>query len=170
MKTTCDFCKTEYTIDSTSNGPVKCVVCGRVWVPRRPVSTNYFIKFFAAICALVAACIFSFVVMLYFYNNPRKQPPLVASIDQQSVHIIRDENGNNKIFVSGNITNNSDEMYGVPKLAIVSYDSDNNVLSRQNFMPPSTFIEAKTTVTFNHVLSVDPTGVKRIEIELKESK
>jgi hypothetical protein len=44
------------------------------------------------------------------------------------------------------------------------------MLSRQTFMPPATFLDSKTTVTFNYVLSVVPTDVKRLAIELKESK
>jgi len=43
-------------------------------------------------------------------------------------------------------------------------------LSRQAFVPPVTLLEPKTTVTFNHVLSVEPANVKRLSVELKESK
>ena len=81
-----------------------------------------------------------------------------------------DENGNKRIFVSGDIKNNKDDIYGLPNIVIVSYDLHDNVLSRQAFVPPATLLEPKTTVTFNHVLSVDPTHVKRLSIELKESK
>ena len=170
MKTVCDFCKTEYNIDKTSNGPVKCAVCGHVWVPRRPISQNPLIKLIAAICAFIAACVFAFAVIISFQNKKNGQRPLIANIDQKNVHIVADENGNNRIFVSGDITNTTDDIYGVPNIIIVSYDDAGNVLSRQSFMPPSTFIEAKTTVTFNYVLSVVPTNVKRVTIELKESK
>gem|GEM_PF-6942580 len=37
-------------------------------------------------------------------------------------------------------------------------------------MPPATFLEPKNTVTFNHILSVEPTNVKRVSVELKEYK
>lgn len=170
MKTVCDFCKTEYSIDKMPNVPVKCAVCGRVWVPHRPMSQNPWIKFIAAICAFIAACIFSFAVIISFQNKDKNKRPLMANIDQKSVHIITDESGNNRIFVSGNITNTTNDIYGLPNIVIISYDDMNNVLSRQNFMPPATFIDAKTTVTFNYVLSVVPTNVKRVAIELKESK
>ena len=168
MKIVCDFCKTEYTLDKSPSGLVKCAVCGHTWVPHRSFRQNTTLKFIAALCAFIAACIFSFAVIVSFNNNNKKQKPLVASIDQENVHIIVDENGNNRIFVSGNIMNTTDDIYGLPNIIIVSYDSENNVLSRQTFMPPATLIESKTTVTFNHVLSVDPTNVKRVAIELKE--
>lgn len=168
MKIVCDFCKTEYTLDKAPTGPVKCAVCGHTWLPRRRFQHKTTMKFIAALCAFVAACIFSFAVIVSFHNNNHKQKSLVANIDQKNVHIIVDDNGNNRIFVSGDITNNTDDIYGLPNIIIVSYDADNNVLSRQTFMPPATLIESKTTVTFNHILSVDPTNVKRVAIELKE--
>lgn len=168
MKIVCDFCKTEYSLDRAPSGPVKCAVCGHTWVPRRKFRQNTTIKFIAALCAFVAACIFSFAVIVSFYNKNQKQKPLVANIDQKNVHIVIDDNGNNRIFVSGDITNTTDDIYGLPNIIIVSYDMDNKELSRQTFMPPATLIESKTTITFNHILSVDPTNVKRVAIELKE--
>lgn len=170
MKIVCDFCKTEYNLDRAPNAPVKCAVCGHTWMPRRSLNQNTTIKFIAALCAFIAACVFAVAVILSYRDNTKNIKPLVASINQKDVHIIVDENGNNKIFVSGDITNNTDDIYGLPNIIIVSYDNANNELSRQTFMPPATLLEAKTTVTFNHVLSVDPTNVKRVAIELKESK
>lgn len=170
MKIVCNFCKTEYSLDRAPNASVKCAVCGHTWTPRRSFHQNTTIKFFAALCAFIAACVFSIAAILNFHNNSKPVQPLVASIDQKSVHVIVDENGNNKIFVSGDITNNTDDIYGLPNIIIVSYDGADNVLSRQTFMPPATLLEAKTTVTFNHILSVDPANVKRVAIELKESK
>ena len=170
MKIVCDFCKTEYNLDRAPNGPVKCAVCGHTWMPRRSLRQNTTIKFIAALCALVAACVFSVAVILNYRSNSKPAKPLVASINEKDVHIIVDGNGDNKIFVSGDITNNTDDIYGLPNIVIVSYDAADNVLSRQTFVPPATLIEAKTTITFNHVLSVDPTNVKRVAIELKESK
>ena len=170
MKIVCDFCKTEYKLDEIPNGAVKCAVCGHTWTPHRAMSQNPVIKFMAALCALIAASIFAVVVVLSFNSGPQKNKPLVASIDEKSVHIVKDKNGDNRIFVAGNITNNTDDIYGVPNIIIVSYDENNNVLSRQTFMPPATFLDAKTTIVFNHILSVEPSNVKRVEIELKETK
>lgn len=170
MKTVCDFCKTEYTLTEIPNTPVKCAVCGHVWTPRVPFRQKTFMKFIAAICAFIAACIFSFVVVVNFAGKNDKNRPLVPTIDEHNIHIIVDENGNNRIFVSGDITNTTNDIYGLPNIVIISYDVDNNVLSRQTFMPPATLLEAKTTVTFNHVLSVNPAKVKRLSVELKGTK
>lgn len=170
MKTVCNFCKTEYSLDKFPNAPVKCAVCGHVWTPRKPFHQSSLLKFVAAICAFGAACVFSFVVVIGFQKDKENKKPLIANIDQKNVHIIIDENGNNRIFVSGNITNNTDDIYGLPNLVIVSYDSADNIISRQAFIPPVTLLDSRTTVTFNHILSVDPTNVKRVSIELKETK
>lgn len=171
MKMICDFCKTEYTLAKIPNTPVKCAICGHVWVPRkRFIGNGTWLKFAVVLCALIAACIFSFVAVLKFQNTVSKKKPLVAHIDEKTVHLIKDENGNNRIFVAGDITNNTEDIYGLPAIIIVSYDGANNVLSRQSFTPPATLLEPKTTVTFNHILSVDPTNVKRVSVELKESK
>ena len=169
MKIVCDFCKTEYTLERVPNMPVKCAVCGHVWTPRVPFRQKTFIKFIAAVCAFIAACIFSFVVIVNFSGN-KNYSALVTNIDEKNIHTVLDENGNNRIFVSGDITNTTDDIYGLPNIIIISYDAMGNILSRQTFLPPATLLEAKTTVTFNHMLSVDPTIVKRLSVELKESK
>lgn len=169
MKIVCDFCKTEYSLERVPNVPVKCAVCGHVWTPRVPFRQKTMIKFIAAICAFIAACIFSFVVIMNF-SGMKKSQPLITKIDGKNIHTMLDENGNNRIFVSGDITNTTNDIYGLPNIIIISYDAMGNVLSRQTFMPPATLLESKTTVTFNYMLSVDPTNVKRLSVELKESK
>lgn len=168
MKIVCDFCKTEYTLNKKPNMPVKCAVCGHVWTPRVPISQNTLIKFIAALCAFIAACIFSFVVVVNFNNSGNKA--LITKIDNKNIRLVTDENGNNRLFVSGDITNKTNDIYGLPNLIIVSHDAKGNILSRQTFMPPATFIEAKTTITFNYMLSVNPENVKKLTVELKESK
>ena len=169
MKITCDFCKTEYTLEKTPNTAVKCAVCGHVWTPRVPFRHNATIKLIAAICAFIAACIFCVAVVLDL-SNGSKDGPLITKIDEKNIHTVMDENGNKRIFVSGDITNTTDDIYGLPNIVTISYDENDNVLSRQAFVPPSTLLEPKTTVTFNHILSVEPTHVKRLSVELKESK
>lgn len=168
MKIVCDFCKTEYTLNKRPNMPVKCAVCGHVWTPRVPISQKTLIKFIAALCAFISACIFSFVVIVNFNNSGNK--PLITKLDEKNIHLVSDENGNNRIFVSGDITNTTNDIYGLPNIVVISYDDKDNVLSRQTFIPPATLIEAKTTITFNYMLSVNPTNVKRLTVELKESK
>ncbi len=170
MKIICDFCKTEYTLNKRPNTAVKCAVCGHVWTPRIPFYQNATLKLIAAICAFVAACVFSFVAMVSFSGKSSNGKSLITKLDEKNIHLVADENGNNRIFVSGDITNTTDDMYGLPNVVIISYDKNDNVLSRQSFTPPATFIEPKASVTFNHILSVDPTNVKRVVVELKESK
>lgn len=169
MKIVCDFCKTEYNLDRVPNTPVKCAVCGHVWMPHGRFSQKTMMKFIAAICAFIAACIFSFVVIFNF-SGVKKSQPLITKINNKDIHMVVDENGNNRIFVSGDITNTTNDIYGLPNIIVVSYDDHGNVLSRQTFMPPATLLEGKTTVTFNHMLSVDPTNVKRLSVELKGIK
>ena len=170
MKTVCDFCKTEYTLDKIPNTPLKCVVCGHVWTPRVPFRQNATMKLIAAICALIAACVFSLVVVLNISSKSTNNKPLITKIDEKNIHLVEDEGGNKRIFVSGDITNTTDDIYGLPNVVIIAYDEKDNVLSRQAFTPPATLLEAKTTVTFNHMLSLKPANVKRLSVELKESK
>lgn len=170
MKIVCDFCKTSYTLNRAPNGPVKCAVCGHTWTPYRPLIGRTFIKFIAALCALISVCIFAFVVVMVVNNRAERRKPLIASIDEKNVRVVQDENGINRIFVAGNIKNNTEDVYGLPNIEIVSYDAKNNILSRQTFLPPATFIDGKTTITFNHILSVEAKNVKRVAIELKGIK
>lgn len=170
MKIVCDVCKTEYKLNANPNGPVKCVVCGHVWTPHSSINQKQIIKFMVALCALISAAVFSVVVLTVFKGNPEKNKTIFAAIDENATRIIQDKDGVNRIFVSGNITNNTTDMYGVPNVVIVSYDGSDNILSRQTFMPPATFIEAKNTITFNYVLSGNATNVKRVAVELKETK
>ena len=155
MKITCDFCNTEYTLDKMPNTPVRCAVCGHVWSPRIPFRQRATMKLIAAICAFIAACIFCAVVVLNF-SNPSNTKPLITTIDEKNIHIVTDENGAKRIFVSGDITNTTNDIYGLPNIVIVSYDANDNVLSRQAFVPPSTLLEPRTTVTFTS-LSMPPT-------------
>ena len=114
----------------------------------------------------------SIISVNYFVNFSvnSKQQPLVTKIDEKNIHTVVDEKGDNRIFVSGDITNTTDEIYGLPNIVIISYDADGMVLSRQAFIPPATLLEGHTTVTFNHMLSVDPAKVKRLSVELKGMK
>ncbi len=169
MKITCDFCKTEYTMEKTPSTAVKCAVCGHVWTPRIPFRQNATMRFIAALSAFIAACIFSAVVIFNLSDGSSKKP-LITTIDEKNIHVVTDDTGAKRIFVSGDITNTTDDIYGLPNIVIISYDEHDNVLSRQAFIPPVTLLEAKTTVTFNHMLSVEPTHVKRLSVELKESK
>ncbi|MBR3510559.1 MAG: hypothetical protein IKN73_00665 [Alphaproteobacteria bacterium] len=170
MKITCDFCKTEYNLDKIPSVPVKCAVCGHTWMAPKPFYQKSWLKFIAALTALMSACVFVFVVIITFNNDNYKKQTLSAGIDEEFVRVIKDKDGANRLFVAGHITNNTDEIYGLPNLIIISYDANNNVISRQTFMPPATLLESKNTIVFNYILSVEPTNVKRVAVELKGIK
>lgn len=170
MKIVCDFCRAEYTLSKMPTGPVKCAVCGHVWTPHRPLPQRTFIKFLSALCALLAVGIFAFVVLFLPRGNTNADQALVINTDENSVRIVKDKDGNNRIFVSGDIINNTDDVQGLPGMIITSYGMDGNVLSREDIVSPATFLDPKTTVTFNHTLSVIPSDVKQVKVELKESK
>lgn len=163
MKVECDFCKTEYELKKFPKGMVKCAVCGNTWLPHKPVWQNTLLKFIASFCALIAACVFAFAVMITYKDN--KADKKTVYVDQASIQSVVQ---NNHVSVSGYIVNMSEDLQGLPNVVIISYDAANNVLSNQSFLPPATFVEPKTTVAFNYTLSVNPVDVKRVAIELKD--
>ena len=67
MKIKCDFCKTEYTLDKVSSGGVKCAICGNVWAPDVAPRKNTWLMFFASLCALLSAIVFT-VAIIHLYN------------------------------------------------------------------------------------------------------
>jgi hypothetical protein len=166
MKTTCNFCKTEFNLDGVPLGPVSCPLCGNVWTVAAPRRRNSFLVFFAALCALLAAAIFAFVVVMRHNANEKLANPLVASITD--ITTVTDESGVRHFVVSGTVTNRSDEIYGVPDLIISSRDDDERVIASQKFMPSATLLEPGRSAEFTHTLSAPTTGVKKLTAELKK--
>jgi predicted Zn finger-like uncharacterized protein len=164
MKTKCDFCKTEYSIEQSVSGPVKCAICGHVWNVTTPVRKNSWLMLFAAICALLSAVIFTIVAIAQHQIKKANQGPLIANI--ANIETTTDESGETRLVVNGTITNISEQIYGVPDLIIISTDNDNNVLAKQKFMPSATLLDAGSSVNFKHVLSAQPNGVKKITAKL----
>ena len=105
MKIVCDFCKTEYNLEHRPNTAVKCAVCGHVWTPRVPFRQNATMKLIASVCALIAACIFSLIVVLNISSKGASNKPLIPKIDEKNIHLVEDETGNKRIFVSGELWN-----------------------------------------------------------------
>lgn len=163
MKVSCDFCKTEYTLPGRVSGPVKCAICGRVWTVRGQTPRPAIMVLIAATCALLAAIIFTFVVIVHHQAASVADKPLTAAVTD--VHSVIDAAGTAHFVVSGTVSNNSDEIYGVPDLIIVSYDNNGRVIGRQKFLSPATLLDAGTSVTFSHTLSTGTIGVKNIQIE-----
>lgn len=165
MKIKCDFCKTEYNLDKAPSGSVKCAVCGNVWTVQKNNKKNSFLIFFAALCALLAAMVFAVVVFVNYQVTKIKNNPLVASITE--VTTITDEDGVQKISVSGTVKNQSEKIYGVPDLIITSYGEKDNIVARQKFLPSATLLDIGEEVRFTHILSSNPAVVKRVSVELQ---
>ncbi|MCQ2574671.1 MAG: zinc-ribbon domain-containing protein [Alphaproteobacteria bacterium] len=167
MKIVCDFCKTEYSLDRIPSTSVKCAVCGHTWVPRRPLKQNLVLKFLAALCALIAACVFAVVVIVNYQSHIEKKKPIIARIDKNGVNVIVEE-GVEYISVSGAVINQSEDIYGVPNINIISYDKDKKQIAKQTFLPPATLLEPNSSVGFKYILNVDPQIVQKVDVELKD--
>ncbi len=165
MKTVCDFCKTEYSLESFPKGAVKCAVCGNVWTVVKPIRKNAFLTFIAALCALLAAIVFAVVAVTKHQINVIEKEPLVAEI--QEINTINDENGRERFVVSGIVRNRSEHIYGAPNLIINTYDENGKIIDRQKFLPPATLLDSGSVVNFGHILSVPTQNVKKISVELE---
>lgn len=166
MNTTCNFCKTEYTLDAAPAAPVQCALCGNTWTVVVPKRKNSWLVLIAALCALLAAAVFAFVIITRHQVTHVKNNPLVAQIS--GIHTVVDAFGVSHFVVSGRITNQSDEIYGVPDLLIVSHDDAGNIVAQQKFMPVVTLLDIGETAEFSHTLSASTSGVKKVTVELKE--
>ena len=165
MKTVCDFCKTEYSLDAAPIGPVKCAVCGHTWVVQTPQRQNPILVFIAALCALLAAIMFAVVVLYQNQVKEIQEKPLIAELENVTTSI--DDNGINHFVISGRVVNRSGQIYGVPELVVTSYDANGNVLDRQRFMPSATLLDAGKSAGFLHTLSVPIENVDKIAVELE---
>lgn len=165
MKTVCDFCKTEYELKSVPAVPVRCAICGNVWRVQKPVKKNSFLVFFAALCALLSAILFTVVVVVNYQAKSVNNAPLTVSISE--VKRISDEQGIPRVVVDGIINNNSENIYGVPDLMIISYDDEGNIIARQKFLPSATLLDVGDAVGFSHTLSVNADLVRRVSVELQ---
>lgn len=166
MKIKCDFCKTEYSLDSVPTSPVRCAVCGHVWRVDTPVRKNSLLMFFTSLCALLSAVVFAVAVITHHQASKSARGPLVASVTD--VTMDTDENGVPHVTVCGTVANVSDSIYGVPDLIIIASDDMGNVLSRQKFMPSATLLDIGASVDFCHKLSSLPAGVKKISATLAD--
>ena len=165
MKTVCDFCKTEYTLDAVPMGPVKCAVCGHTWVVQRPPRRNSILIFIAALCALLSAVIFAMAVLYMNQVKEIREKPLVAELNDITTDV--DENGVMRYVVSGRVVNRSEQIYGVPSLVVSSFDADGNVIERQRFLPTATLLEPGDDTRFMHILTVPINNVEKISVDLE---
>ncbi|MBP3397415.1 MAG: hypothetical protein J6K82_00615 [Alphaproteobacteria bacterium] len=166
MKIKCDFCKTEYGLDRAPTTPVKCAVCGHCWSVPVPARRSAYLMFFASVCALLSAIVFTVAVITRHQATHNERGPLLTNIAQ--VTTTTDEGGVSRLVVNGSVINISDQIYGVPDLIIVSSDDDGRILARQKFMPSATLLDAGASVDFSHVLAPQPSGVRKISAHLAD--
>ena len=165
MKIECDFCKTEYSVESAPTSPVKCAVCGHTWSVATASRRGAWMAFIAASCALLSAIVFAVAVVVRSRIDNAAHKPLVAEISE--IKTITDKDGVPRFVVRGAVINQTTQIYGVPDLVIVSRDSSGNPIARQKFMPVVPLLDAGATVEFNHILSSTTDGVKKITVELQ---
>ncbi len=167
MKATCDFCKTEYSLESGVRGRVQCAVCGHEWVISPASRRGAWLTFIAAATAALAAIVFSIAVITRHQARAAADArPLVATIT--NIRSVIDASGVSHFVVSGRVTNQSAEIYGVPDLIIVSHDDTGAEITRQKFMPSATLLDSGASVDFSHTLSAPSDDVKKITVELKD--
>ena len=70
MKATCDFCKTEYSLESGVRGRVQCAVCGYEWVISPASRRGAWLTFIAAATAALAVSIYNQRKVLRQYFAP----------------------------------------------------------------------------------------------------
>ena len=165
MKIKCDFCKTEYTIESAPTSPVKCAVCGHTWSVATASRRSAWMMFIAASCALLSAIVFVIAVVVRDRIDSAARKPLVAEISK--IDMITDKDGVQRFVVRGTVMNQTTQIYGVPDLVIVSRDAAGNPIARQKFMPSVPLLDAGATAEFKHTLSSGIDGVKKITVELQ---
>ncbi|MDE5616032.1 MAG: zinc-ribbon domain-containing protein [Alphaproteobacteria bacterium] len=167
MKATCDFCKTEYSIDTSTRGRVRCAICGYEWIISPAANRGAWLTFIAAATAALAAIVFSVAVITrHQVRASAASRPLVATVTD--IRSVIDAAGVPHFVVSGRVTNQSADIYGVPDLIIVSRDENGNEITRQKFMPSATLLDSGASVDFSHTLSAPCDGVKKITVELKD--
>lgn len=166
MKTKCDFCKTEFEISNSVNGGVKCPICGYVWRVRSVEYHNGWLKLFSALCALLAVIIFGIVVLVVSKHKQQNMQALSARVSNYT--ITTDDSGIRHLVVDGEITNNTDEIYGVPGVTVLLYSDSDILVQKQTFMPSATLIDSGDVINFSHVLSMPNMAVKRIDVKLVE--
>lgn len=166
MKIMCDFCKTEYNVNFAHGATVKCAVCGRVWRTAAPSHRGAWMVFLAALCAALAAIVFTVVVVAHHRAASIANRPLLATVSD--VDHVLDAAGVTHFVVRGYIINQSDEIYGIPDLIIVSRDEKGNPINRQKFLPTAPLLDPGARIEFSHTLSAPADGVKKITVELKD--
>ena len=148
-------------------GHVRCAVCGHVWNIVPPRRARAGLTIIAAATAALAAIVFSIAVITRHQATVAvASRPIVATVTD--IHSVIDVDGVSHFVVSGHVTNQSGDIYGVPDLIIVSRDDTGGEIARQKFMPSATLLDPGASVDFSHTLAAPSNGVKKITVELKD--
>ena len=131
-----------------------------------PARRNAFLTFFAALCALISAIVFAVVVIVSRHPGDEELRPLVARVSQ--IRTTADAAGVAHLTVDGVVVNQSNDIYGVPDLIIISRDENGNEIARQKFMPSATLLEPGAEASFSHTLAAPAAGVYRVTIEMPD--
>ena len=154
-------------MESGVRGRVQCAVCGHEWVISPASRRGAWLTFIAAATAALAAIVFSIAVITRHQARAAADArPLVATIT--NIRSVIDASGVSHFVVSGRVTNQSAEIYGVPDLIIVSRDDTGAEITRQKFMPSATLLDSGASVDFSHTLSAPSAGVQKTTVELTD--
>ncbi|MCL2538352.1 MAG: hypothetical protein FWF34_02035 [Alphaproteobacteria bacterium] len=159
MKTSCPFCKTEYSVTGVPTR-VACAACGNEWAPVR--AKNNFLLIFASICALLATLVFAIVITIKS-PRPRKSPdPLII----ESVQIIPTESKDNAhgFMVTGTVRNITDKIYGIPDMALELKNDSGDVIETIKIMPPAPLLDAGEHANFKQEVQIKSQSVRRANV------
>lgn len=111
----------------------------------------------------MAAAVFAAAVITQSRIDAARAAALVPTVTQ--IQSGTDDTGADVITVTGNITNNTDDIYGMPDVVITARDDTDNVIVRHKVMPSATLIDAHGVVPFTYTI---PAGaeIKKISVDL----
>lgn len=159
---TCDFCQTQYSVTDAPRGPVRCAVCGHTWTPARG-RANAVLLVISALCALMAAAVFCVAIIARSRIDAARAVALRPAVTE----IVPDvsDDGAPVLVVRGTVTNNTDDIYGMPDLVITARDGADHVIVRHRVMPSATLIDAHGVVQFSYSIASTP-DIRRIGVDI----
>ncbi len=164
MKTICVFCRTDFSSYQIPSGRARCPACGKDFNNNSKKKAALMI--FASLCALLSVAVFSFFIISRHKIENIKNNPLHAEIVK--TNIVNDDLGNKQIQVLGRIKNQSNYVYGVPNLFLISKDKNDDILDIETVMAPATLLGAGEYVDFEYTLSGTIYGISTITVQLKD--
>jgi hypothetical protein len=157
MKLTCPFCKVEYAVPAACGRRVECVICGHIWVVRRPARRGLAL-WLASGVMILAAAMFVIVAAIKYLPTNRTTEPLII----EAVSVSQDKKG---WAVSGRINNASGKIYGIPDLVVQVKDNKGTIIQRNRFMPPAPLIYIDEKIEFKFNIAHMPPGTGKVAVE-----